>query len=73
MTTPVGARTAETELSLSLLLKRAVVDAKDKPFGRLEDAIVRLREDSYPLLTGLVIGVGGCLIKDFKIFGVHTL
>lgn len=59
MTTSTTARTPYTTVSLSSLLKHAVVDAKDKPIGRLEDAITRLRDDQYPLLTGLVIGVGG--------------
>jgi CBS domain-containing protein len=54
-----GVRTSETELSLSLLLRHAVVDATEKSLGRLEDAIVRLRDEDYPLLTGLVVGVGG--------------
>ncbi|MGD0042843.1 MAG: CBS domain-containing protein [Isosphaeraceae bacterium] len=59
MTTSTTARTADTTVSLSSMLKHAVVDAKDKPIGRLEDAITRLRDDQYPLLTGLVIGLGG--------------
>jgi CBS domain-containing protein len=57
--TPPGALTPETELSLSLLLRRAVVDARDKSLGRLEDVIVKLGDDEYPLLSGLVIRVGG--------------
>lgn len=62
VTTSGGARNSDPDLSLSSLLKHAVVDAKQKAFGRLEDAIVRLRDDDYPLLTGLVIGVGGSRI-----------
>jgi CBS domain-containing protein/sporulation protein YlmC with PRC-barrel domain len=58
VTTTDGARTSEPELSLSRLLKQAVVDAMGKTLGRLEDAIIELRGDHYPLLTGLVIGVG---------------
>jgi CBS domain-containing protein len=58
VTTHSGAGASDTELSLSLLLKRAIVDAHDKALGQLEDAIVRLREDDYPLLTGLVIRAG---------------
>jgi CBS domain-containing protein len=57
-----GARISETELSLSLLLRHAVVDTKDKSLGRLEDVIVRQRDEDYPRLTGLVIGVGGVRI-----------
>ncbi len=46
-------------VSLRSLLKRAVIDADDKPAGRLEDAITWLRDDEYPLLTGLVVLQGG--------------
>lgn len=46
-------------VSLSSLLKRAVVDADDKALGRLDDAVIWLRDDDYPLLHGLVIGQGG--------------
>lgn len=49
---------ADTMISLSHLLKRAVVDAKDEPAGRLDDATVELRGDQYPLLTGFVIQIG---------------
>lgn len=62
MNTNAGARTSDAELSLSLLLRHAVVDAKDKSIGRFEDAIIKLRDDEYPLLTGLVIGVAGSRI-----------
>ena len=62
MTANTGARTPETELSLSLLLRHAVIDAKDKPIGRLEDAIIKLRDGEYPFLTGLVIGLAGSRI-----------
>jgi CBS domain-containing protein/sporulation protein YlmC with PRC-barrel domain len=54
-----GARPSGTELSLSLLLKRAVVDARGEPVGSLADAIVRLRDKDYPVLTGLVVTVRG--------------
>jgi CBS domain-containing protein len=59
VTTSRAAVTPGTIISLCSMLKHAVVDAKDKPFGRLEDAITRLRDDQYPLLTGLVIRAGG--------------
>jgi len=57
-----GADSSDSELSLSLLLKRAIVDAHDKALGQLEDAIVRLRDEDYPLLTGLVVRAGGSRI-----------
>lgn len=53
---------SEAELSLSLLLRRAVVDAKDKSLGRLEDVIVKVRDDEYPLLWGLVARIGATRI-----------
>lgn len=59
MTTSPAANTSTAVVSLSSLLKRAVVDADDKSLGRLEDVITRLRDDEYPLLTGLVIAQGG--------------
>ncbi|MFM9428642.1 CBS domain-containing protein/sporulation protein YlmC with PRC-barrel domain [Variovorax sp. GrIS 2.14] len=59
MTTSPAASTSTTGVSLSSLLKRSVVDADHNPLGRVEDAITRLRDDEYPLLTGLVIAQGG--------------
>jgi CBS domain-containing protein len=46
-------------LRLSWLLRRPVADAGGESLGRLADVIVRLRGDSYPLVTGLVAAVGG--------------
>ena len=62
MTTSPAANTSTAVVSLSSLLKRSVVDADDKSLGRLEDVITRLRDDEYPLLTGLVIAQGGTRI-----------
>jgi len=45
-------------LSLSAMLKDAVIDAEGKPLGRLRDVVVRLRRNQYPLFSGLVIGGG---------------
>lgn len=59
MTPRSAAGTPNTAVSLSSMLKHAVVDTNDRPFGRLEDAVARLRGDQYPILTGLVIDVGG--------------
>ena len=47
------------DVSLSSLLKLAVVDADVKVLGRLHDAVTWLREDNYPLLHGLVISQDG--------------
>ena len=59
MTARPDAPSADVMISLSHLLKRAVVDAKDEAAGRLEDATIELRGDQYPLITGLVIQIGG--------------
>ena len=48
----------DANLSLSAMLKAAVVDSDGKPLGRLRDVVVTLRPDQYPLLCGLVIAVG---------------
>jgi CBS domain-containing protein len=49
----------QTLLSLSRLLKRPVADRSGETIGRLADVIVRLRGADYPLVTGLVVTVGG--------------
>jgi CBS domain-containing protein len=47
-------------LSLSQLLRRAVVGARGQKLGgRLVDVIVHLRGSDYPLVTGLVAELGG--------------
>ena len=46
-------------LSLSRLLTRAVLGAREQKLGNLSDLIVRLRGNDYPLVTGLVADVGG--------------
>jgi CBS domain-containing protein/sporulation protein YlmC with PRC-barrel domain len=46
-------------LRLSGLLKRPVVDSGGQPLGRLSDVIVRLRGSDYPLVTGIVVAIGG--------------
>ena len=57
MTDPTRAGRGSTVL-LSSLLRHAVLDAKGQDIGRLADAIVRLRGEDYPLLTGLAATVG---------------
>lgn len=52
------AATAGQTLSLSLLLRRAIVGTRGQNFGRLADVIVRLRGEDYPLVTGLVAEFG---------------
>ena len=56
MTTASGVRATASLLSL---LKRTVIDAREQPLGRIEDAITGLQDDRYPLLTGLVLSNGG--------------
>jgi CBS domain-containing protein/sporulation protein YlmC with PRC-barrel domain len=46
-------------LRLSELLKRPVVDNGGDSLGRLSDVIVRLRGSDYPLVTGIVVSIGG--------------
>ncbi|GGJ48367.1 magnesium transporter MgtE N-terminal domain-containing protein [Streptomyces brasiliensis] len=43
---------------LSSLVKRPVADRGGRSLGRLSDVIVRLRGADYPVVTGLVVGVG---------------
>ncbi|MDP9043498.1 MAG: CBS domain-containing protein [Pseudomonadota bacterium] len=55
----------ESTVSFSSLLKRAVVDSHGAPVGRLDDALVRLRDDNYPLLVGLSMrGASGAIAID---------
>lgn len=46
-------------LLLSALLRRTAVDGAGQGLGKLIDIIVRLRDDDYPAVTGLVAEVGG--------------
>jgi CBS domain-containing protein len=46
-------------LRLSRLLKRPVADRSGESFGKLSDVIVRLRGVDYPLVTAIVVTVGG--------------
>ena len=59
MTTASGERAPNAQVSLSLLLKRPVVDAHDHAVGTLEDAVVQLRDDDYPILAGFLLGLKG--------------
>jgi CBS domain-containing protein len=58
VTTNPALRPPDATLSLSSMLKDAIIDADDKPLGRLRDVVVALRPNQYPLFSGLVIGVG---------------
>jgi CBS domain-containing protein/sporulation protein YlmC with PRC-barrel domain len=44
---------------LSDLLKRPVVDSGGESLGRLSDVIVRPRGSDYPLVTSIVVAIGG--------------
>jgi CBS domain-containing protein len=59
MTTPTPAAGDRITLRLSRLLKRPVAGRSGEPIGRVSDIIVRLRGTDYPLVTGLVVAVGG--------------
>ena len=56
---PNAAPGHRAKLRLSRLLKRPIADREGQSLGRLDDVIVRLRGTDYPLVTGLVAGVGG--------------
>ena len=62
-TTPAAGPSApaddEPTPRLSRLLKRQVADSSGESIGRLADVIVRLRGTDYPLVTGVVVAVGG--------------
>ena len=62
-TTPAAGPSAPADnkstMRLSRLLKRPVADSSGESIGRLADVIVRLRGNDYPLVTGLVVAVGG--------------
>ncbi len=63
MTTPNTATEHDSgrpEIHLSQLLRSPVLAPSGEAVGRVEDVIVRLRgNDEYPLVTGIVAGVGG--------------
>lgn len=46
-------------LQLSGLVRRTALDAAGEVLGRLSDVIVRLSDDHYPAVTGLVAHIGG--------------
>ena len=50
---------ATQTLSLSTILRHPVTDSEGLRMGTLADVIIRLRPDDYPLVTGLVVAVGG--------------
>src|SRR6202453_948172 len=56
---PSAAASPGATLRLSQLLKRPVADSSGESIGRLADVIVRLRGTDYPLVTGVVVAVGG--------------
>ncbi len=57
-TPPPTAKRGPT-LRLSQLLRRPVVDSGGETLGRVCDVIVRLRGSDYPLVIGIVAGIGG--------------
>ena len=46
-------------MHLSALLSRPLTSRAGETVGRLDDVIVRLRDEQYPLVTGVVAKVGG--------------
>jgi len=56
---PEHASAGRPLIHLSELLRAPVVARSGETVGRVEDVIVRLRgADTYPLVTGIVAGVG---------------
>ncbi|WP_415856731.1 magnesium transporter MgtE N-terminal domain-containing protein [Sinomonas sp. G460-2] len=53
---------ATQTLSLSTILRHPVTDSEGLRMGTLADVIIRLRENNYPLVTGLVVAVGGARV-----------
>jgi len=45
-------------LSLSSLLKHAVIDGDGQSLGKLSEVVAQLRASDYPVLTGLIVGLG---------------
>jgi CBS domain-containing protein len=61
-TTPAsvtGGAGGHSALHLSELLRRPITDSGGGSIGRLSDVIVRLRGADFPVVTGLVVTVGG--------------
>ena len=56
---PTSAAAPGGRLLLSGLLRRDALDGAGQALGRVIDVIVRLREDDYPAVTGLVASIGG--------------
>ena len=55
-----GSGTSRPVIHLSRLLRAPVLARSGDEVGRVDDVIVRLRgADEYPLVTGIVAGVGG--------------
>ena len=56
---PVGPAGGFRTVRLSELLRQPVTDSRGETIGRLSDVIVRLRGSEFPVVTGLVVTVGG--------------
>ena len=59
MAGPTGQAAAPLLMHLSLMLGKPVMARGGETVGRVDDVIVRLRGANYPLVTGLVMKVGG--------------
>ena len=56
---PAAPNEAPEVLLLSALLRNTAVDGAGHSLGRLADIIVRLRQEDYPEVSGLVASIGG--------------
>ena len=58
MTLTDASNSSVQSLSLSAMLKDAVVDADGKRLGKLQDVVVKLRAGQYPLFFGIILSAG---------------
>ena len=53
-----GQSTQGEALSLSSLLRHAVIDGDGQPLGKLSEVVAQLRAGEYPVLTGMIVELG---------------
>ena len=72
MTITDASQSPDQGLSLSAMLKDAVVDTAGKKLGRLRDVVVKLRPGQYPLFVGILISAGSalCFVPTSDVLGM---
>lgn len=65
---------ADQALSLSSLLKHAVIDVEGRALGKLSDVVTRLRDNDYPALSGLIVDLGkaGYFVPISDVLSIDT-